>query len=131
MKHLLLKIGTWIALGSLVLLPTLSFAQTFTGLEGSASANLQTTGTASSLSTAITLPTLIGNFIKVLLSILGVVFVALMVYAGFLYFTSAGVEDKVKTAKKLFSQTIIGLILIVSAYAISDFVIDALVAASK
>ena len=76
------------------------------------------------------LPTLIGQLINVLLGVLGIVFVILVVYAGFLYLTSQGEEGNVKKAKKLLTQAVIGLIIIIAAYAISSYVISALVTAS-
>jgi len=77
------------------------------------------------------LPTLVGAIINVLLSVLGIVFVILVVYAGFLYLTSQGETKNVDKAKKLLTQSVIGLVIIVAAYAISSFVIDALVTVSE
>jgi len=86
--------------------------------------------TSAGLNQSQGLPQIIGSTISILLGLLGIVFVVLVVYAGFLYLTSAGAEDNVKKAKKLLTQAIIGLIIIVSAYAISSYVIDALMAVS-
>ena len=87
-------------------------------------------GANAGLSSASSLPVIIGKFIGVMLGILGVAFVVLVVYAGFLYLTSNGEETNVKKAKKLLTQAVIGLVLIVSAYAISTVVIDSLTAIS-
>jgi len=43
-------------------------------------------------------------------------------YAGFLYLTAAGDEEKVKKAKNLIVSAVIGMILILSSYAIASFV---------
>lgn len=72
----------------------------------------------------------IGRIINVMLSILGVIFFVLLVYGGFLWMTSQGNEDKVKKAKTLITDAIIGLIIILAAYAISSFVITSLVEAT-
>lgn len=61
--------------------------------------------------------------INVVLTLLGVIFVALIVYAGYMYMTSQGKEDKVKTAKNIIVTAVIGLIIVLVAYAIADFVI--------
>lgn len=61
--------------------------------------------------------------INTLLSILGVIFVGLMVYGGYLWFTDMGNESRVKKAKNIIEAAIIGIILIMSAYSISYFVI--------
>ena len=87
-------------------------------------------GTNAGLTAASDLPTIVGRGIGILLGVLGLVFVVLVVYAGFLYLTAQGEETNVKKAKKLLSQAVIGLILIVSAYAITNVVIDSLVTVS-
>ena len=46
-----------------------------------------------------TLPEIIGNVIKVFLSIVGVIFMVLMVYAGYLWMTAQGEEQKVEKSK--------------------------------
>lgn len=96
---------------------------------GGASNDISSIATSAGLE-ASSLPTIIGTTISILLGVLGIVFVILVVYAGFLYLTSNGEETNVKKAKKLLTQAIIGLIIIVSAYAISDYVISALVTIS-
>lgn len=83
-------------------------------------------GSTAGLADASDLPSLVGRGIGVLLGLLGILFVVLVVYAGFLYLTAQGEDTNVKKAKKLLSQAVIGLILIVSAYAISNVVIDSL-----
>ena len=125
MKKLLLKVSAWFATLPVLLLPAAALAE-FEGLT-SADAQLTTVGEAIGTdATTNTLPELIGNIIAVLLSVLGIIFVVLIVYAGFLYLTAGGEDDKVKKAKKLLTQSVIGLVIIVAAYAIAAFVIDAL-----
>lgn len=83
-------------------------------------------GSTAGLGDASDLPSLVGRGVGVLLGILGLLFVVLTVYAGFLYLTAQGEDTNVKKAKKMLSQAVIGLILTVSAYAISNVVIDSL-----
>ncbi|MEK7620416.1 MAG: hypothetical protein AAB413_04240 [Patescibacteria group bacterium] len=122
MKKLFLKASAWLATLPVLLLPAAALAQL-----SEASTDLTTVGTSIGVdATTNTLPELIGNIIAVLLSVLGIIFVVLVVYAGFLYLTAGGETEKVKKAKTLLTQSIIGLIIIVAAYAIAAFVIDAL-----
>ena len=122
MNKLIIKFGAWVSTLPVLLLPAAALAQL-----SDAKTDLETVGGAIGTdATSNSLPELIGNIIAVLLSVLGIIFVVLVVYAGFLYLTAAGEDDKVKTAKKLLSQSIIGLIIIVAAYAIANFVIEAL-----
>jgi uncharacterized membrane protein YwzB len=122
MKKTINKAGAWIATLPILFLPVAVSAQ----LSGSQD-HLDTVAEGIGGDSTTDLPTLIGNIIAVLLSVLGIVFVVLVVYAGFLYLTAAGDDSKVKKAKELLTQSVIGLIIIIAAYAIASFVIDALV----
>lgn len=126
MKNIFLKIGAWLGTLPVLLLPAAAMAQ----LTEAQSELQNEIAPAIGAEANITLPELIGNIIAVLLSVLGIIFIVLVVYAGFLYLTAGGEDTKVKKAKTLLSQSIIGLIIIVAAYAIAKFVIDALVEVS-
>jgi hypothetical protein len=65
---------------------------------------------------------LVSQIISVALSLLGVIFFVLMIYGGFLWMTDRGNEKQVEKAKKIMEAAIIGLVLVVSAYAITKFV---------
>lgn len=60
--------------------------------------------------------------IKAILSITGLIFLILMVYAGMLWMTARGDEGQVDKAKEIIQAAIIGLAVTVSAYAITVFV---------
>ncbi|MCF7906395.1 hypothetical protein K9L04_00490, partial [Patescibacteria group bacterium] len=53
-----------------------------------------------------------------------------IVYGGILWMTSGGEEEKVKKAKKLMISGIIGMIIIVSAYAITSYLLNNLLGAA-
>lgn len=74
----------------------------------------------------VSAPTMVGNLIQVLLSATGIIFLVLTVYAGVLYMTAAGDSNKVTKAKNILVTTLIGMIIIVGAYAITVYVVDAL-----
>jgi RsiW-degrading membrane proteinase PrsW (M82 family) len=59
-----------------------------------------------------------------------VVFLILIIYGGILWMTAAGNEEKVKKAKELITEALIGLVIVLAAYAISYFVLNQLVNAS-
>jgi len=63
------------------------------------------------------------RFIMISLTVIGVIFVILLVFAGFKYMTAAGNEEKVKDALKQITQAVIGLIIIFSAWSISYFIL--------
>ncbi len=130
MKHLYYKVVAWASATGMVLLPKFAFATVpASGLAG-ANTNLETAG-GKMAGAQSDLPTLVGNIINGFLGILGVIFVVLIVYSGFLYMTASGDDTKVKKAKSILSQAVIGLVIIVAAYAISNFVIDVLVSSSS
>lgn len=66
---------------------------------------------------------LVGQLINTFLGLLGVIFLLLVVYGGFKWMTAQGAEEDVKKAKDTITQAVIGLIIIMAAYAISNFVI--------
>lgn len=76
------------------------------------------------------LPELVGSIINALLALLGVIMVVIMIYAGFLWMTAAGNDEKVKKARGMMTNAVIGMIIIFAAYAITEFVIDAIVQAT-
>ena len=72
------------------------------------------------------LPAVVGKIINIFLSILGILFVVLLVYGGYLWMTSYGDEKKVTKAKSLITDATIGLIIILIAYAVASFVVTSL-----
>jgi TRAP-type C4-dicarboxylate transport system permease small subunit len=69
---------------------------------------------------------IVGAIIGTFLSLLGVIFLCLIIYGGYLWMTSAGNEQKVMRAKEVLKQAIIGMIVIMSAYSITYFVFHSL-----
>ena len=64
------------------------------------------------------------TLIKVVMTFLGIIAVVIILLGGFKWMTAAGSEDKVSEARKLIIAGIIGLIIILSAWAITTFVIN-------
>jgi hypothetical protein len=64
--------------------------------------------------------------IKAFLGLLGIIFLVLIIYAGFTWMTAQGEEEKVTRAKETLQRAIIGLIIIVAAYSITYFVFNSL-----
>ncbi|MCX6795525.1 MAG: hypothetical protein NT165_02240 [Candidatus Falkowbacteria bacterium] len=67
---------------------------------------------------------LVGSIIQTVLQFLGVAFLGLVIYGGIIWMTGSGNEDNVKRAKKIITAAVIGLVIVVLAYAISTFVIQ-------
>ncbi len=64
----------------------------------------------------------VGTIVNALLSLVGLIFLILMVYAGILWMTARGEEDQISKAQKIITASLIGLFITVSAYAITVFV---------
>ena len=69
------------------------------------------------------LPEIVGNIINIVLSFLGILLLIYLLVAGFLWMTAGGDEKKTETSKTMIKNAIIGLIIIVAAFAISNFVL--------
>ena len=70
------------------------------------------------------------NIIKIFLGFLGIIAVAIVLVGGFKWMTALGDEEKVKEARKLIGSGVVGLIIIVAAYAIATFVLDQILTAT-
>jgi hypothetical protein len=66
--------------------------------------------------------TFIGAIIQDAFGLLGIVFLALTIYAGFLWMTAQGDTKQVDKARGILTQAIIGLAIMVLAYSITGFV---------
>ncbi len=64
-----------------------------------------------------------GNIIMSLLGFVGIILVGIVTYAGFLWMTASGEEEKVKKAQSMISQAIIGLIIVMMTWSITYFVV--------
>lgn len=66
---------------------------------------------------------LVARIVRVFLGFLGVGTIVLMVWAGARWMTAGGNEEQVNKAKRTLRNAVIGLIIILSGYSISTFVI--------
>jgi hypothetical protein len=64
------------------------------------------------------------DIIRIILGFLGILAVILIVWAGFKWMTARGNEEQVGDAKKTLIAGVIGLVIILCAYIIADFVIN-------
>lgn len=73
----------------------------------------------------------VASLIKVALTILGTVFFVLMVMSGYWFVTARGNEDKEEKAKDTIRSAVIGLAIVLMAYAITIFVSSRLIVATS
>ena len=73
----------------------------------------------------------VGQIIRGLLTLLGVIFMCYIVYAGWLWMSASGKEEQIEKAKGILRGTVIGLIIVLAAYAITAFVMNSLITATQ
>lgn len=69
---------------------------------------------------------IIARIIRALLGLLGIIALLIVIYAGYVIMTSEGNEEKVTQGKRILTNAVIGLIIILSAFSIAQFIINAL-----
>ena len=92
---------------------------------GSALDKLQQVGTVNgpyAAADSSSLATIVGSIISVALSLLGILFITLIVVYGYKWMSAGGDEKEVDSAKTAIKNAVIGLVVTVSAYAIWGFV---------
>ncbi|MFA7169651.1 MAG: pilin [Candidatus Paceibacterota bacterium] len=67
---------------------------------------------------------LVGNVLKWLLSISGVIALLMIIYGGMMYIASTGDQQKAEQGKKIVTWTIVGLIVILLSYSIITVIED-------
>lgn len=72
----------------------------------------------------------IASIIRVAMGLLGIVAVVIILVGGFKWMTAGGNDDQVGEAKKWIFSGVIGLVIILSAYALASFIITQLVDAT-
>jgi len=124
---MLKKIGLLLFLAILVLAPFFAARASDAkssnyGLDQAASTGGLPKGAGGAASASLALEA--GRVIGALLAFLGVIFLVLMIAGGIMWMTAAGNDSRVKTAQSLIRAAIIGLVIVLSSYAITTFVAD-------
>ena len=73
----------------------------------------------------------IGTGVQVVLGLIGVIVLLLIIYNGFLWMTARGNDKQVEEAKNSLVALFLGLLLVFGAYAVSSFVLTALINLNK
>ncbi len=69
---------------------------------------------------------IVGRIINIVLGFLGIVLLFYFLYGGFKWMTSGGDEEGVKEAKTMIRNAVIGLVIVMASYALSNFVLTQL-----
>jgi len=68
------------------------------------------------------LPQAIGKVIGAVLSFVGVIFLILMIYGGYIWMLARGNEQEVEKAKNIIQNALIGLVIVLAAYIVTILV---------
>lgn len=77
-----------------------------------------------------TVPTFIGNVVRVFISIAGAIALLMFVYGGIMWILSGGDQGKVKDAQKILVNATLGLIFIFGAYLFTSAILSSLLTPS-
>jgi hypothetical protein len=69
---------------------------------------------------------IIAKIVRIFLGLLGTIAVAIVVYGGFIWMTAAGEPKKVDKAKDILKAGVIGLLIILASFAITQFIFSSL-----
>ncbi|MEI6835253.1 MAG: hypothetical protein WCK59_00240 [Candidatus Falkowbacteria bacterium] len=125
------KIKSWLNvlfLTLILIVPGLVFAVSTAPLNNNASpltrlnAAAQVNGPYSAAADEFTLAKILGLVISVALSILGIIFIFIVIIAGYKWMTAQGNEAEVTKAKDSMTRAVIGLIVVLSSYAVWAFI---------
>jgi len=102
----------------------LAYSQTFGPGQGQTEAFLGESGFAAADESSVAQIAAVA--IRAFLGVLGIIFLVLMITAGYKWMTASGNEEKITEAKETIWRAVIGLIIIVASYAITYFVFNSL-----
>lgn len=129
LKHVLTRLGSAAVLAASA--PTAVLATSHNNPFQRATTDLGNVGTTAGVNAGQNIYSIAGNIINAILGFLGIVLLGYIIYAGFLWMTSGGDTEKAKEARTMITNAIIGLVIIVAAFAISNFVLTQLVDISR
>lgn len=70
---------------------------------------------------SVDVATSLASIVALALSFVGVLFLILLIWGGTLWMTAAGNEENIKKARGVVVAAVIGLLIVLSAYAITQF----------
>ncbi len=68
----------------------------------------------------------IARIVRIILGFLGIIAIGIMIYAGFVWMTAQGEEEKINKAKKIMLSGGIGLVIILASFGIASFIMSRL-----
>ena len=63
------------------------------------------------------------NFLNILLTLIGIIFLALMIYGGYIWMLARGNTEEVTKAKTILKQAVVGFLVIVLSRILTEFIL--------
>lgn len=124
MKTLILRNIVFFALSVFLLAPLVTYGQSDdTKKYFNNNTDIGSRANLPSPTTATTPTDIVVKVVRFLLSFLGLLMVALILYGGYKWMTDEGTGKGIDEAKKIITSAVMGLVLILSAYIISEWTI--------
>jgi hypothetical protein len=95
-------------------------------LAGGLTSSVNKTAAQAGLNQNSDLFSIMSLIISGLLTLIGLLFVGLLLYGGYTWMTALGAEEKVKKAKNTITRSAIGLLIIILAYVIANYIFSIL-----
>ncbi|MBU1684075.1 MAG: hypothetical protein V1768_00580 [Patescibacteria group bacterium] len=116
-----LKISIFLIILMSIIVPVVQ-AETLQNAFGNEALNETAKGAGYNTGVTSSVSSIISDVIKIALSLLGVVFLLLMLYGGYLWMTARGNEQEVEKAKNIITSAVIGMLIVIGSYAITYFI---------
>ena len=111
----------------LLVLPYLSLAQgTASTMSGFLDNIAKGAGYETAGVTDTTLAETVGSIIAKILEIIGIIFMVFMIYGGWIWMKAKGNEEQVTRAKNILNNAAIGLLIILTSYVLTWFIVSSL-----
>jgi|GEM_PF-959261 cysteine-rich repeat protein len=88
---------------------------------------METLAEIAGFSTTASIPVIIARLIRTFLSFMGVILVGYFLYGGSLWMMAAGEQAKIDKARRVLIHSVIGFVIIITSFAITQFIISALI----
>lgn len=104
-----------IGVGLVFLAPHVTFADKY---------GLSKTGAVAGINTkSSSLSSIVGEVIKGALGLTGIIFLVLLIYAGYIWMIARGNTEKVEKSLNTMKAAVIGIVIVALAYAITNYVV--------
>jgi hypothetical protein len=91
---------------------------------------LDATAGAAGVKNDLEISEIIGNIVYIILGFLGIFFIILLIYGGFMRMTAQGDAGKITKSTGIITSAIIGVLIILASYTITAFVLSRITAST-